>query len=365
MKKRFGFLLFCFLSSFSFAQGYTVTELTSLSNDLFECSGLIYLDERLIGHMDSGDDSYLYEIDSVDGGINRVVFVDNSSSWDWEDITKDEDYIYVADIGNNSGDRTNLMIFRISVSDYLTTPNDTVVADTIYFSYEDQTDFTPSVYDTNFDAEGLISIGDSLYIFTKNWIDNETNIYVLPKVPGTYEAELIDNLNTEGLVTGASRNPNNGNIALCGHTLTTPFVVLIRNLSGQDFSSANFLRLTPPINESIQVEGIAAIGNGCYYLASEDNITGDATLHRICLASNVGIDQNTKEALYFHPNPAQHYITLNTDQFERTELYDLSGKLIFQTQEKTIDVRPFKGGNYIVKAYFKNHQMVQQQIVIE
>ena len=165
-----------------------VNLVTHLNNSINETSGLITINQKLITHNDSGGEAALYEIDTTSGNYTRKVTVSNAYNQDWEDICSDSNYIYIADFGNNSGTRTNLKIYRILISDFINTPNDTVTADTINFNYADQTDFTPSTYSTNFDAEAIISIGDSLYIFTKNWGNYWTNIYALPKTPGSYQA---------------------------------------------------------------------------------------------------------------------------------------------------------------------------------
>ena len=157
--------------------------LTSLQESLNETSGLIFINQKLITHNDSGGKPELYEIDSISGEIIRTVVVSNATNVDWEDICNDSTYLYIGDFGN-TGSRTDLKIYRLLISSYLTTANDTVTVDTIQFHYSDQTDFTPAQFSTNFDAEALISFNDSLYIFTKNWGNNWTNIYALPKSPG-------------------------------------------------------------------------------------------------------------------------------------------------------------------------------------
>ena len=48
-----------------------------------------------------------------------------------------------------------------------------------------------------------ISIGDYLYIFTKNRVKKITEIYRLPKNPGNHKAELIGKVDTESIVTAA------------------------------------------------------------------------------------------------------------------------------------------------------------------
>ena len=187
---------------------------TTLSDSLIETSGLILLDDRLITHNDSGGESALYEIDTTSGNISRKVIIDNATNVDWKDLCYDNTHIYIADFGNNSGSRTNLRVYRVNISDYLSTPNDTISADTIFFNYADQVDFTPTSLMTNYDAEGLISWNDSLYIFTKNWGNQWTNVYALPKTPGNYSLLRKGSINVEGFVTAASFNADSNSIIL-------------------------------------------------------------------------------------------------------------------------------------------------------
>ena len=125
---------------------------------------------------------------------------------DWEDICFDSSYIYIADFGNNYGNRQDLVIYKVSIPDYLNTSDNTVVAEQINFSYSDQTTFQSNPYNSNFDAESIISFNDSLYIFTKNWVDNKSNVYSLTKNVGTYIASKVDSLDVQGLITAAEYN---------------------------------------------------------------------------------------------------------------------------------------------------------------
>ena len=179
------------LTSFLITSAQQVDLVVPLQDSLIETSGLILLNDRLITHNDSGGEPALFEIDSVSGGISRKVIIDNAPNLDWEDLCYDDTYVYVADFGNNSGSITNLRVYRVLISDSLSTSNDTISADTIHFDYADQTDFTPTTLATNYDAEVLIAWNDSLYIFTKNWGNQWTNIYALPKTPGNYSLPRI------------------------------------------------------------------------------------------------------------------------------------------------------------------------------
>ena len=149
IRNQFWFLIFMVLLS-NEVRGQQLTDVVALNSALNESSGLIFLDQKLITHNDSGGEAALYEIDTLTGNIARKVIIANANNIDWEDICHDSNYIYIGDFGNNSGSRTNLRIYRLSIPSYLTSSNDTVYVDTIQFSYADQIDFTPSSFATNF-----------------------------------------------------------------------------------------------------------------------------------------------------------------------------------------------------------------------
>ena len=59
----------------------------------------------------------LYELNVTNGNVSRTVTIQNAANVDWEDICTDDDYIYIGDFGNNSGNRTNLRIYKVLKSD--------------------------------------------------------------------------------------------------------------------------------------------------------------------------------------------------------------------------------------------------------
>jgi len=166
-------VLLLFLNSFlgqsqitSFREKFELLEVVK------ETSGLLFIDGKIITHNDSGDDANLYELDSLSGNLQRTINITNATNIDWEDITEDENHLYIGDFGNNNGNRTNLKIYKILKSDFKN--NNAVTTEIISFSYEDQTDFTSRPNATNFDAEAIVFHENSLLIFTKNWIDLKT-----------------------------------------------------------------------------------------------------------------------------------------------------------------------------------------------
>src|SRR5690606_14700262 len=77
---------------------------------LDETSGLLFYNNTFITHTDSGGKAELYEVNPTTGAITRTVEITNATNGDWEDIAQDSTHIYIGDIGNNSGDRTDLKI---------------------------------------------------------------------------------------------------------------------------------------------------------------------------------------------------------------------------------------------------------------
>lgn len=357
------------LCSFKNAFSQTVDLVTPLQNDLIETSGLLWLDNRLITHNDSGGEAALFEIDSTTGDVQRKVVIENASNVDWEDLCLDDTYIYIADFGNNSGSRTNLRVYRALITDYLNTPNDTISAEVISFEYADQTDFTPTTFSTNYDAEAIVSWNDSLFIFTKNWGNQWTNIYSLPKAPGTYSLPRIDSINVDGLITGAHVNASSNTIMLSAYAFTYPFVVEIGNITGSQFSSADIIRtqIQLPSGYSYQLEGIAPINANNYYLSTEESFSGASGLFRLKMSAANTISHSISNTSYsIYPNPVADYIHIYAPSVASAEIYSLNGQMVLSSSQKSIRVSDLKKGMYVLK--MKNHDgriIASEKIMIQ
>lgn len=245
-----------FTASAQIAEDITILETPALD----ETSGLLFYNNTLMTHTDSGGKAELYEVNTTTGEITRTVEITNATNVDWEDIAQDASFIYIADIGNNSGDRTDLKIYKISKADYNAAEN-AVTAEIIAFTYADQLDFTRQPNRNNWDAEGLISYGDKLLIFTKNWEDNTTNVYAVPKTSGTHSAILESSYLINGLITGADSSPDERVIYLVGYsTSEAPFVCTIHNIPEHSldvFSGEISEKISDIVTLGHQVEGIA------------------------------------------------------------------------------------------------------------
>ena len=248
--------------------------ITSLDKVIGETSGIINFNGRIITHNDSGGEPALYEIDITNGKIKRKVIIKNAKNVDWEDITQDDSFIYICDIGNNSNSRKDQTIYKISKSDYL---NKEVIAEKIKISFIDQIDFSKSNNKTNFDAEAVISLDDHLFLFTKNWGDLKTSVYKVPKEKGNYKLENVSTYNVNGLITGADYNKSKNTIMLTGYNGFIPFIVKITNFSAEDPFNGTIEKKRINVNGSMQIEGIAANPDDSYYLTAEE-ITGFAAM---------------------------------------------------------------------------------------
>lgn len=243
------------------SRAQTVVPLTNLQTPaLDETSGLLFYNNNIITHTDSGGAAELYEISAATGAIKRTVEITNATNVDWEDIAQDASYIYIGDIGNNSGNRTDLKIYKISKEEY-NHCDGSLTAEIISYAYADQLDFKRRPNNNNWDAEALISYGKNLLIFTKNWTDNKTQVYSIPKTVGKHSADLVSSYNVKGMITGADISPDERVIYLTGYsTSEAPFLYTIHDIPEKSmdiFSGTTSAKISDIVSLGHQVEGIA------------------------------------------------------------------------------------------------------------
>lgn len=190
--------------------------ITNLVNELKESSGLAYFNNQLWTINDSGNENIIYQVDETNGSTLKRVRVTNAPNVDWESMAQNDQYLFIGDFGNNSGNRKDLTIYRVEKSKVIS--QNEVVADKITFHYSDQTDFSAAFNNNNFDCEAFFFANGKLHLFSKNWLDNKTKYYTLPASPGDYKAELLDEFDSQGLITGADINSQTGDIVMIGYT---------------------------------------------------------------------------------------------------------------------------------------------------
>ncbi len=236
-----------------------------------ETSGLVFWRNSLWTHNDSGGHPVIYRLDTLSGKVLQRITLKNATNRDWEDIAQDKKYIYVGDIGNNSGNRHDLCIYKIKKSDIPERGDAEVSAEKIAYAYPDYRGPVKSRKHNNFDCEALLASGDSLYLFSKDWQDQHSRLYALPKKAGKYTARLVSEYNVKGLITGADEQPQTGMVVLLGYNRGNwvPFVVALSRYRGGDFFSGTKKRLRLKKAKATQTEGVAFGGGNRIYLSSE------------------------------------------------------------------------------------------------
>jgi len=354
------------------ATQYEMEQRATLSNTLREASGLAYLDGQLWTHNDQGNPEEIYRIDSLSGEILQTITIGGMENEDWEDMAQNSTHLFLGDFGNNAGDRMDLRIGQIDRSNL---SNLIVSTQIINFSYSDQTDFTERLNDNDYDCEAFFFYQDSLHLFTKNWVDQQTRHYTLPATPGTHVAQLRETFDTEGLITAAAIDAQTGTISLLGYTPSgVNFMWLLYDYQPNHYFSGNIrkINLGTGLTNS-QTEGIIFTQNGAGFVVSENfnflpprllqfntqQWIGDITTN---LNDPVFVE-NTLDLTIF-PVPFEDQVNLKwkADHLENgvVEIFDLLGTLIYRrdldgTEDQLlVDTSTFSSGTYLTRISDKN-----------
>jgi len=361
--------VFVFSVSTVFAQISDAIEEFALPDELNESSGIIFFNNKLLTHNDSGGENKLYELDVNSGLVTRTVTVLNTTNVDWEDLTQDDSYIYIGDFGNYAGDRTDLKIYKISKTDYLNSTN--VSAEIISFNYVAQTSFTNNENNTEWDAESLISFNtENLMLFSRNWINGNTKAYLIPKTAGNYALNpLPSTLNSGGLTSGATYNSESKKLFLIGYTqFLQPFVWESENFTGIDVFSGTNTQISLSANFGFeQIEGITDNGNGKYFITSEtfsnSGISDYGKLISFSEENTLSINNDVVTELQLFPNPVNTILSIKTNNFQKVEIFNTKGALLHSGNSKTIDMQAFNSGIYFVKITENNNTSSIKKII--
>lgn len=247
-----------------------------LPDEIKESSGVLYIgNNQVLTHNDSGGEPVLYRIDITSRKLIQKIKLENATNVDWEDITQDKTYIYVGDFGNNKGNRKDLKIYRILKSELEKTGDISVQAEIINFSFDDQSDFTELWRKSNYDCESLISVGDSLYVFSKDWADHKSRLYSMPNKPGTYAAKSHGAFEAQGLITGAAISPDGKKIALVGYERdpkkgSDVFIWIFTEITPYNFVLSNKERTDLGLESTLgQTEGVDFKDNKTLLITNE------------------------------------------------------------------------------------------------
>jgi hypothetical protein len=238
-----------------------------------ETSGLEFWDKAFITHNDSGDEARLYRFSS-EGKLLEVITIPDAQNNDWEDLAKDQNYFYIADSGNNKGNRKNLSILIVDPQ------NDFQKMGEIRFRYAAQQNFNKRNQHP-FDAEALIATADVLLLFSKNRDNLSTQLYSLPKTPGEYSLSPLISLEVESLITGADYRADLQLVALVGYNAATEqFLYTLNHFDLNHLEGISLKKIKLPLDGK-QIEAIKIIDQNSFWITSENEGNSNPMLYKI------------------------------------------------------------------------------------
>lgn len=239
-----------------------------------ETSGLEFFNGNFITHNDSGGETILYEFTEKGEIINEHFIMSCGENNDWEDITSDNKYTFIANTGNNYGTRDNLNILILDKENNFTCKGE------IKFVYKEQKNFKKR-NKHRFDSEGIISAGDSLVLFSKDRKNLITELYSLPKIPGEYKIEPIYSYKVNALITGADYNEKLKLVALVGYDFNfNQYFYTINNFDLTNLDNSVIEKFSIPI-EKAQIEAVKIIDENSFWATSEDEGNGYPRLFKL------------------------------------------------------------------------------------
>ena len=244
-----------------------------------ETSGLEFYNNNFITHNDSGGEPSLY-VFNEDGEIIETIGLNKNPDFeiennDWEDITNDNEYLFVADTGNNFGNRDNLNIIRVSKG------TDFMVDGIIEISYSDQESFFPRPKH-KYDAEAIIVIEDKIALFSKDRENLNTDLYLVDKNRNGSQiltSEVSYNVNT--LITGGDYDEDRNLLALVSYNSNgNQYLLLFENFKLNNLENNTFKKLKIPL-EQAQIEAVKIIDEKTFWVTSEDEGIGSPFMYKI------------------------------------------------------------------------------------
>lgn len=243
---------------------YIVLEENNLPDELKETSGL-YCPEIGSAYTvnDSGNKPIIYTIDAF-GQImdEKILSVKNT---DWEGLTGDGQHFYIGDVGNNSGKRKFVEIYTVPK---LGSKYKTNITTTELF-YNNNSVKNNEYLNHDFDAETLINVDNSLFLFSKSWNTGTLFIYQLNKIePKQFVEPLSEIKGLSGVITGGDFDSKNNRFILVGYEVNGmggfyPFITILDN----DFTLLN----TFGLSGYGQVEGVCVAPNGEIWFTQESS----------------------------------------------------------------------------------------------
>jgi Tol biopolymer transport system component len=233
-------------------------------------------------HNDSGDQPRFFAI-RPDGKVvtppsgeagYEGVRVEDARNFDWEDIARDRDTLYLSDMGNNGNARRDLGIYAVKEPD--PTKTTSVKPKAFYpIAYPDQKDFPPSGF-RPFDCEAIFALRGKVYFVTKDRLNSlipatSASLYRLDTRHTDRKnvlTKLDSHANLGGWVTAADVSPDGKTVAVLTQAPEQSIWLFDARAKGDKFlTQGKPRRIT--FSGGKQCEAIAFADNGTLLVTNE------------------------------------------------------------------------------------------------
>ena len=240
-----------------------------LPDALEETSGLYCGASELLSLNDSGNKADIFRL-SYDGSLMSSVRLPLTNV-DWEALSASDTHWYVADVGNNKGNRTQLTIHKID-----NRALDNITSLSITYDGYNPSSNTPYAHD--YDAEAMVKKDDQLLLFSKSWRTGVAKVYLVDESVAQQSLQPIATVKgLPGVITGVDYDKTRNVFALVGYK-SDPFgnfATFMAQLN-TDFEVINIW----PLSDYKQVEGICVDVHGAYWFTEEATEGRKASLTR-------------------------------------------------------------------------------------
>ncbi|MCE2594001.1 hypothetical protein K6Y31_04125 [Motilimonas cestriensis] len=263
------------------------TVLASLPSDVSETSGLAMRYGKLWTINDSGDGAFLYKLNLSNQFVETKLKVTNAVNRDWESLAQDDTYLYIADCGNNSGKRDTFQIYQVPWHEIDVAPSGSrLSSERINIKLEGQTP-TLEAYEHNYDCEAITVVDNKLWLFSKNWQDQQTQLYQAEFGVSPPLLKAQQTLPVQGLITAVDYHQPSGQLALLGYSKQRlfghAFIWIFDVVGGEvDLTHAKYYQLP----EYSQWEGLLWKNDKTLLISAESSPLSSAGLAEVVLPNH-------------------------------------------------------------------------------
>lgn len=275
VRAAFFVLVACCSTGCAASSGYPLMDVDiidtrQLPSIIRESSGLYCTAQGAVTINDSGNDTTLYFLNET-GRIENKARLDFPNK-DIEAITASDAFFYVADIGNNRGNRNYVSVRQVDRKSYRKIK-------TFRLTYAGNTPSANTPYNHDYDAEALTAKEDKLVLFSKSWATEKARVYEVTPSPKSQKLTAVKTISgLPGIITGADWDTANHRFVVVGYNsnllgVLRPFIAVLDNK--YEVVSVS------PLERFGQVEGVCVKADGEIWLTQEKSPLQDARLIRL------------------------------------------------------------------------------------